>query len=228
MFISQTTTPDFWTFHYSLGRVHRIMKLLSFTGGIFDTNCYVWEAPGGTILVDAPQDSLDWLQSSGIKPDLLVLTHGHLDHVVDAAAIAREFGAKVAYHPDSIPMLTEPDFFRRHGFEWEIEPVAADQLLEEATEISLLEQPFQVLHVPGHCDGSICLLEPGSGILFGGDVLFAGGVGRWDLPGGDRDLLLQGIREKVLPLGDPVRVLPGHGPETTIGHERQTNPFLQW
>jgi glyoxylase-like metal-dependent hydrolase (beta-lactamase superfamily II) len=83
-----------------------------------------------------------------------------------------------------------------------------------------------VLEVPGHCPGSLCFFALDERVLFGGDVLFAGGVGRWDLPGGDGELLFAGIREKVLPLGDDVRVLPGHGPATTIGVERRTNPYL--
>jgi len=85
---------------------------------------------------------------------------------------------------------------------------------------------FQVLEVPGHCPGSLCFLRKKDGVLFGGDVLFAGGVGRWDLPGGDRELLLGGIRRKLLPLGDGIRVLPGHGPATTLGEERLHNPYL--
>ncbi len=80
--------------------------------------------------------------------------------------------------------------------------------------------------VPGHCPGSLCFLEKTSRILFGGDVLFAGGVGRWDLPGGDGPLLFRGIKEKLYPLGDDVTVLPGHGPATKIGIERETNPYV--
>ena len=85
---------------------------------------------------------------------------------------------------------------------------------------------FDVLLVPGHCPGSLCFLEKEAQVLFGGDVLFAGGVGRWDLPCGDGELLFRGIREKLWPLGDAVKVLPGHGPATTIGVERRTNPFV--
>ena len=85
---------------------------------------------------------------------------------------------------------------------------------------------FQVLLVPGHCPGSLCFFERKTRVLFGGDVLFAGSIGRTDLPGGDHQLLLDGIREKLWPLGDDVTVLPGHGPATTIGEERRTNPFV--
>ena len=85
---------------------------------------------------------------------------------------------------------------------------------------------FTVLEVPGHCPGSLCFLKEDAATLFGGDVLFAGGVGRWDLPGGDYELLMDGIRKKVLPLPDDVAVLPGHGPATKVGIERRTNPFV--
>jgi glyoxylase-like metal-dependent hydrolase (beta-lactamase superfamily II) len=203
------------------------MKIQSFTGGIFDTNCFLIEAAGRTILIDAPQGAADWLSHSGKKADLLLLTHGHIDHVVDAAKIKRDHGCPVGYHQDGISMLTEPDFFKKLGFGWEIETVKADILLDETASRDFCGIDFQILHVPGHCPGSLCFFSEKEGVLFGGDVLFAGGVGRWDLPGGDRDLLLSGIKKKILPLGDSVKVLPGHGPGTTIGRERKTNPYLQ-
>jgi glyoxylase-like metal-dependent hydrolase (beta-lactamase superfamily II) len=200
------------------------MKIDTFTGGIFDTNCFFLLEHG--ILIDAPQDCAEWLQTRGYKVTLLLITHGHIDHVWDAARIRREHGCQVGYHRDSVPMLTQPDFFKQYGFGWEIEPVTADQLIDEAPGQFLGGVDFQVLLVPGHCPGSLCFLEKSERMLFGGDVLFAGGVGRWDLPGGDRDLLFTGIREKIYPLGDDVRVLPGHGPATTVGIERQTNPYV--
>lgn len=201
------------------------MELSSFTGGIFDTNCF--HLPEHGILIDAPQGCADWLAQTGKRVSTLLLTHGHIDHVVDAARIKREHGCKVGYHVDGTRMLTEPDFFRRLGFEWEIEPVQADLLIDETDSLIVDGLEFRVLLVPGHCPGSLCFLSPKDRILFGGDVLFAGGVGRWDLPGGDYNLLMSGITKKVLPLGDDVQVLPGHGPATTVGVERRTNPFLQ-
>ena len=125
------------------------------------------------------------------------------------------------------PMVTQRDFFLKLGFQWEIEPVTGGDLIDETPSLELQGIDFHVLHVPGHCPGSLCLLWKAARVLFGGDVLFAGGVGRWDLPGGDRDLLFDGIKTKLFPLGDDVKVLPGHGPATTIGRERMTNPFLQ-
>jgi glyoxylase-like metal-dependent hydrolase (beta-lactamase superfamily II) len=123
-------------------------------------------------------------------------------------------------------MVTERDFFLKFGFTWEIEPITPGFLIDEAESLELGGIDFKVLLVPGHCPGSLCFLWKKEHILFGGDVLFAGGVGRWDLPGGDAELLFHGIREKVFPLGDDITVLPGHGPATKIGIERRSNPFL--
>ncbi|MES2572065.1 MAG: MBL fold metallo-hydrolase [Verrucomicrobiota bacterium] len=200
------------------------MHLDTFTGGIFDTNCFYLAET--RILIDAPQEAAAWLAKKGYRVDLLLLTHGHIDHVVDAARIQREHGCKVAYHPESEQMLIDPLFFKRLGFGWEIEPVRADFFLEETGSIELQGLDFQIFEVPGHCPGSLCFLLKKESVLFGGDVLFAGGVGRWDLPGGDRDLLFHGIRTKLFPLPDDITVLPGHGPATKIGIERQTNPYV--
>jgi glyoxylase-like metal-dependent hydrolase (beta-lactamase superfamily II) len=200
------------------------MQIQSFTGGIFETNCFF--LPESGILIDAPQDTARWLETSGFRVKTLLLTHGHIDHVWDAARIQRGHGCRVGYHRDGVEMLTQPGFFKKFGFGWEIEPVKADFLIEEGLSEVVEGIDFQVLLVPGHCPGSLCFLEKADRVLFGGDVLFAGGVGRWDLPGGDRDLLFTGIREKVFALADDVTVLPGHGPATKIGIERQTNPFV--
>lgn len=201
------------------------MEIDTFTGGVFDTNCFF--LPKSGILIDAPQGAAEWLAEEGYRVSLLLLTHGHIDHVWDAAEIQREHGCKVAYHTETTPMVTQPDFFRNYGFAWDIEPIQEGELIEEGLSVELGGIDFQVLYVPGHCPGSLCFLWKETGLLFGGDVLFAGGVGRWDLPGGDRELLLTGIKTKVFPLGDEITVLPGHGPATKIGYERKTNPYLQ-
>jgi hydroxyacylglutathione hydrolase len=200
------------------------MQIDTFTGGVFDTNCFFLPAAG--ILVDAPQDAAEWLAARGHRVQSLLLTHGHIDHVWDAARIEREHGCEVVYHPETDPMVKEPDFFKQFGFAWEIEPVQGGRLLNEGDPCQIRGIDLQVLLVPGHCPGSLCFFAKDDGVLFGGDVLFAGSIGRTDLPGGDHDLLLRGIREKVFPLGDDVTVLPGHGPATKIGVERTTNPFL--
>jgi glyoxylase-like metal-dependent hydrolase (beta-lactamase superfamily II) len=200
------------------------MQIEVHTGGIFDTNCFFLPAHG--ILIDAPQTALAWLKKRGFRVSTLLLTHAHIDHVWDAAAIRREHGCKIGYHADGVEMLTEPGFFKRFNMNWDIEPVSADFLIEETPSLTVEGFDFQVLLVPGHCPGSLCFFDKRERILFGGDVLFAGSVGRSDLPGGDHDLLLSGIREKLWPLGDDAKVLPGHGPATTIGTERRTNPYV--
>jgi glyoxylase-like metal-dependent hydrolase (beta-lactamase superfamily II) len=201
------------------------MQIETFTGGIFDTNCFY--LPEHRVLIDAPQDAADWLARRGAKVDVLLLTHGHIDHAWDAARIQREHACRVGYHIDGERMITERGFFKDYGFGWDIEPITPDWRIAESAHERIGGIDFQVLLVPGHCPGSLCFFERDARVLFGGDVLFASGVGRWDLPGGDADLLFRGIRMKVYPLGDDVTVLPGHGPATKIGIERRTNPYVR-
>jgi len=202
------------------------MQIKTYTGGIFDTNCFYIENGDRSILIDAPQGCADWLKAEGLHPAMLLLTHGHIDHITDAAQVKRDHGCAVGYHPDGTRMLTEKNFLKNFGYDFEVDPLPADFPVTETASKEFEGIEFQVLEVLGHCPGSVCFFSKADRILFGGDVLFAGGVGRWDLPGGDRDLLFSGIKNKVLPLGDDVTVLSGHGPSTTIGRERQTNPFL--
>lgn len=203
------------------------MKYKSFTGGVFETNCYALEAPEGWILFDAPEGACDWLVREGIELRLLLLTHGHIDHIQDVAKIKRRFGCPVGVHADSALMISDRDYFRDFGFQLEVDPVQPDFLVEATAAREFLGMTLEVLEVPGHCPGSLCFFSRENELLIGGDVLFAGGVGRWDLPGGDGELLVAGIREKLYSLGDNVTVLPGHGPATTIGAERRSNPFVR-
>jgi glyoxylase-like metal-dependent hydrolase (beta-lactamase superfamily II) len=200
------------------------MPLDTFTGGIFDTNCFFLS--DADLLIDAPQGAAEWLTQRGYAVKTLLLTHGHIDHVWDAARIQREHGCAVGYHVDGERMITERDFFKSFGYGWEIEPITPGFHIEESASLVIEGIDFQVLLVPGHCPGSLCFLDKKERVLYGGDVLFAGGVGRWDLPGGDGPLLFRGIKEKLWPLGDDVTVLPGHGRATKIGIERKTNPYL--
>ncbi len=203
------------------------MNYQTFCGGIFETNCYLLDAPGGAILFDAPEGACAWLESRGLSPKLLLLTHGHIDHISDLAKIKRRFGCEIGCHADTVPMISEPNFFRDFGFALEVETAQPDFLIEASISREFLGKEFAVLEVPGHSPGSLCFFSAADELLIGGDVLFAGGVGRWDLPGGDGELLFDGIRTKLFPLGDKVKVLSGHGPATTIGRERETNPFVR-
>ena len=170
------------------------MTYKTFCGGIVETNCYLLEAGEGWILFDAPDGASDWIDSQNIELKLLLLTHGHIDHVQDVAKIKRKSGCQIGCHPLTAPMISNRDFFRTFGFELEIEPAEPDFFIQEAPARDFLGLEFQVLEVPGHCPGSLCFFSRAENLLIGGDVLFAGGVGRWDLPGGDGDLLFSGIR----------------------------------
>jgi glyoxylase-like metal-dependent hydrolase (beta-lactamase superfamily II) len=156
----------------------------------------------------------------------LLNTHAHWDHYWDNAEVLRRTGAKFGIHAESAPLLRLPQP-RLFGIDEEIEPSAPDFFLVEGETLAVGGLKFEILHCPGHCPGSVVLFERRERVAFVGDVLFAGSIGRTDLPGGDHELLLAGIREKLLPLGDDVKVLAGHGPVTTLGRERWTNPFLQ-
>jgi hydroxyacylglutathione hydrolase len=202
------------------------MTYETFCGGIFETNSYLVEAPEGWILFDAPDGACAWVESRDVDLKLLLLTHGHFDHVPDVAKIKRQFKCQIGCHPQTAPMISDPEFFRSFGFELELEPTQPDFFIEETAARNFLGLEMQVLEVPGHCPGSLCFFSRTDQLLIGGDVLFAGSIGRGDLPGGDVDLLIAEIRKKLFPLGDNVLVLPGHGPPTNIGTERMTNPFL--
>lgn len=202
-----------------------MLKFKSFTGGIFETNCYLLELPEGNVLIDAPQGAAAHFADE--KIDLLLLTHGHFDHVVDGAEIIRSHACRCGIHADSLPLVNSADAFKNYGFALEIEPFDPDWILDEGPEQTFLGASFDLVHVPGHCPGSLCFLHRESGHLFGGDVLFRRGVGRWDLPGGDGELLFKGIREKLYKLPDSIIVHPGHGPSTTLGEEKRENPYVR-
>ncbi len=164
------------------------MTYETFCGGIFETNCYLVKAPEGWILFDAPDGACDWLISRNVNPKLLLLTHGHFDHIPDVVKIKHHFGCQIGCHPLTAPMISDPEFFRSFGFQLEIEPVEPDFFVEETSARKFLGLEMQVLEVPGHCPGSLCFFSGQNQLLIGGDVLFAGSVGRGDLPGGDLDL----------------------------------------
>ena len=195
-----------------------------FTGGPVETHAYLVTLPEGNLLIDAPEGAADYFRD--VPVDLLLLTHSHFDHVMDAAKIVREKKCGAAMHRTTEEHLADKMLNKRFGLPIEIEPVKATTYLEESKQQNILGALFDIFEVPGHCPGSICLYNGPANILFGGDVLFAGGVGRWDLPGGDGKLLIAGIRKKLLTLPPETRVLPGHGPETTVGIEAQTNGYL--
>lgn len=198
-----------------------------YTGGYFQTNAYALRTPSHCLLIDAPEGSLDWTVANGWKVHALLLTHAHIDHVHDAAAIARTYGCPVYHHRDGLPLLLDRHAYRRFGLSIELEPVLDGIHIGEGAPLEIGGMHFELLLVPGHCPGSICFYDAAGGGVYAGDTLFAGSVGRSDLPGGDGPLLLRGIREKLFTLPPETIVHPGHGPATTIEVERASNPFLR-
>ncbi len=209
------------------------MKVFCFTGGEVETNAYLFvdESTNEAMIVDAPHGLGEEIVAKAreVKANVthLVNTHGHWDHIADNADILRATGAKLLIHPDDAKLVTNPSLMTRYGLFFEIEPTQPSGFVRQGDPFAVGELRFEVLHCPGHCPGSIVLYERGEGVAIVGDVIFAGSVGRADLPGGDFEQLLESIQTKILTLPDETKLLPGHGPATTVGKERRTNPFLR-
>jgi glyoxylase-like metal-dependent hydrolase (beta-lactamase superfamily II) len=172
---------------------------------------------------------LSRLQKHGLTLRQIVVTHAHIDHVGGAAQLRKLTGAPVIMNQQDLGLLGMMQM--QAGWLGVPTPEVAppDASAEDGLTVGLTTLPAQVLHTPGHTPGSICLLFHfnDQDLLLAGDTLFAGSIGRTDLPGGNGQQILRSLRERLLVLPDATRVLPGHGPETTIGEERQSNPFLQ-
>jgi len=163
-------------------------------------------------------------ESNGLAIKKVVNTHGHFDHIGANQAVIEATGAELMMHEADLPLLQNA---RNHAEVYGLSVTPSpepDKFLEEGDSFTVGELSFSVFHVPGHSPGSICLLSEGH--LFVGDVLFAGSIGRTDLPGGDFDALVEGVREKLFRLPADTTVHSGHGPDTTIGREKQMNPFV--
>jgi hydroxyacylglutathione hydrolase len=169
---------------------------------------------------------LAFLQRHRLTVEQIIVTHAHIDHVGGAAQLKRATGAPIYMNQNDLPLLKMMDM--QAG--WLGVPVpeisAPDVDASDLLALTIAGEPAQVLHTPGHTEGSICLHMPNPRLVLAGDTLFAGSIGRTDLPGGDLRKILRSLRERLLALPDETRVIPGHGPSTTIGEERETNPFL--
>ncbi|MBU0518244.1 MBL fold metallo-hydrolase [bacterium] len=151
-------------------------------------------------------------------------THGHVDHIIENGYVKEKTEAQIVIHKLDAPLLTDAQKNTSALLGMPVTSPPPDLFFEDGEDFNLGELTLKVFHAPGHSRGSVCLYHDPIAIV--GDVLFAGSIGRTDLLGGSYDVLINSIRSKLLPLGDAVTAYPGHGPETTLGHERKTNPFL--
>jgi hydroxyacylglutathione hydrolase len=198
--------------------------------GLLEVNCYLIgdEQTKEAVVIDPGGDEdeiLEALKYHNFTLKYIIDTHGHFDHVDANQALKDATGAQIVIHPLDAAMLqrdNEAMFFTGKR----MRPSKADVLVNEGDVITFGDIKLNVLHTPGHTPGGISLVNADAPLVYVGDTLFAGSIGRTDFPGGDYDTLINGVREKLFTLGDHYVVYPGHGPVTTIGHERKYNPFF--
>jgi hydroxyacylglutathione hydrolase len=207
-----------------------ILEML--TVGPFQENCYIIgdEGTGEGALIDPGDEAARIalaVEQTGLEIGEIIITHAHIDHVGAVAALADEYACPVLMHSEAEPMLRQlPTQAMMMGLRFGKVP-AVDRYIEDEEVLEVGGIGLRSLYTPGHAPGHLAFYFDGEGLVFAGDALFAGSVGRTDLFGGDMELLLRSISERLMTLPDETRVLPGHGPETTIGAERANNPFLR-
>ncbi len=203
-----------------------MLHIHTITAGPLAVNAYVASDGGECVVIDAPHESTkavcEFINAKKLKPLTVINTHGHFDHIGDNEELQKALGCPIATHILDAKMLARP---YDYGWGFQTHPSKADKLLNDGDEIKVGACKLLVMHTPGHTTGSMCLYEAAEdskteGILFTGDTLFAGGVGRTDLSGGSQELLEKSLK-KLLELPPATKVYPGHGPATTIGEERK-------
>lgn len=199
-------------------------------------NCYIYwdiEKKEGVIIDPGVYEDfekneiLNYINANGINIKLILLTHGHIDHIMGNAWAKEMFNVPIIMHKDDLPLIDKaPDQGAMFGVSFP-KPPEPDKFIDETDTIKFAGTEFKILHTPGHSPGSICFVDEKEKVIFGGDVLFQGSVGRTDLWMGDMDVLLDSIRNKIFKYPDEFVIYPGHMDETTIGEEKEANPFLQ-
>lgn len=207
------------------------MKIERMVLGQIQTNCYVVinEATKETIVIDPadrPDAVLRKAVDEGLKLKAIFLTHGHADHMLGVPELKAKLGLPVYACEAERELLADPEQNLSQALFRKSVAFAADVWVKDEEEIEAAGMKFRVLATPGHTPGGCCYYSAEAGVLFSGDTLFAGSVGRTDFPGGSMSALMHSIREKLVPLPDETRVYPGHMEESTIGAERRYNPYL--
>lgn len=211
-----------------------MLNVAKFTFNPFQENTYVVHNGSEAIVIDPgcsdaseERELEDFLSDNALTPVRLVLTHAHIDHILGNAWVHKRYGLLPELHAADLPLLKAgPRQASMYGVPMSPSP-DPEHFIAEGDTIKLGADALKVLFVPGHAPGHIALFCAAQHFVIAGDVLFMNSIGRTDLPGGDTDTLLQSIREHLFPLGDDVKVYCGHGPDTTIGHEKRSNPFLR-
>ncbi|MGA1867552.1 MAG: MBL fold metallo-hydrolase [bacterium] len=203
--------------------------LKNFVCGPLATNCYIFGAPSlhkenvkEVVIIDPAgcrSEIIDYISSHTLTPKMIILTHGHIDHIALLLPIKLHFKIKVAIHEADSHYLSNPDFSMRHLIESEYRPQKPDILLKDNDTLDIGSSTMKIIHTPGHTPGGICLLV--ENLLFTGDTLFAAGIGRTDLPGGDFGALKHSLAKKLWSLPDDLTILPGHGPKSKLGLEKK-------
>ena len=198
------------------------------TLGPFAENCYIISTKTNNAIIIDPgyetQEVISFIERKKLTPLGIFSTHAHIDHVDGAGELKSYFKIPFYLHKEDIGMLNSVKAQASSvGLECN-PPASVDYLLKDSEVITLREFEIKVLHTPGHSRGGVCFLI--EDMLFSGDTLFAGSIGRTDFPGGSYDTLIGSIKNKILALSDDIKIFPGHGPDTTVGEERRSNPFL--
>lgn len=207
------------------------MKILTLVAGPIGVNCYIVmdEETSEGIVIDPGGNAGDIIRevnNNKMTVKYVVNTHGHSDHIGANTEICKAFDAKLLIHEADKKMLTDSRANLSFFMGMNIISKPADAFIKNGDVIEFGNCKLKVIHTPGHSEGGVCLVT--DGIVFSGDTLFAESIGRCDFPGGSEIVLINSIKEKLMVLPDDTKVLPGHGPATTIGWERKYNPFLQF
>jgi hydroxyacylglutathione hydrolase len=210
-------------------------KIIAFENNPYQENTYIlFDQSGECAIIDpgmynaAEQNAVvNFIRDNQLKPVMLLNTHCHIDHVLGNKFVFDQYGLKPQFNQgESYVLAAVPAYAPQMGIRYEPSPLP-DHYLPETGTITFGNTELQLIFAPGHSPAHLCFYDADSNILVGGDVLFRGSIGRSDLPGGDYDLLIANIREKLFTLPADCLVYPGHGPETTIGFEKQYNPFFR-